>query len=108
SWKPKPRVTANLGLRVDFVKRHDQIFNIDRENATQIAPRAGVSFLVTADAKNVLRASYGRLYEQTNGRDYITTFAQGLPRGSTLTDKYDANGDGIYETTVVTPAATAA
>jgi hypothetical protein len=108
SWKPKPRVTANLGLRVDFVRRHDQIFDIDRENATQIAPRAGVSILVTSDAKNVLRASYGRLYEQTNGRDYITTFAQGLPRGSTLTDTYDANGDGIFETTVVTPAATAA
>jgi hypothetical protein len=108
SWKPKPRVTTNLGLRVDFVRRHDEIFNIDRENATQVAPRAGVSILVTSDAKNVLRASYGRLYEQTNGRDYITTFAQGLPRGSTLTETYDANGDGIFETTVVTPAATAA
>jgi carboxypeptidase family protein/TonB-dependent receptor-like protein len=108
SWKPKPRVTANLGVRVDFVRRHDEIFNIDREKATQIGPRAGVSVLVTSDAKNVLRASYGRLYEQTNGRDYITTFAQGLPRGSTQTDNYDANGDGVYETTVVTPAATAA
>jgi hypothetical protein len=107
SWKPTARLTANLGVRVDFVRRHDQIFNIDRENATQTGPRAGISYLVTADAKNVLRASYGRLYEQTNGRDYITTFAQGLPRGSTLTDKYDANGDGVYETTVVTPAATA-
>jgi hypothetical protein len=108
SWKPKPRVTANLGVRVDFVRRHDEIFNIDREKATQVGPRAGASFLVTSDAKNVLRASYGRLYEQTNGRDYITTFAQGLPRGSTQTDKYDANGDGTFETTVVTPAATAA
>jgi outer membrane receptor protein involved in Fe transport len=108
SWKPKPRLTANLGVRVDFVRRHDEIFNIDRENATQVGPRAGVSFLVTSDAKNVLRASYGRLYEQTNGRDYITTFAQGLPRGSTQSDKYDANGDGVYETIVVTPAATAA
>ncbi len=108
SWKPKPRVTANLGVRVDFVRRHDEIFNIDREKATQVGPRAGVSFLVTEDAKNVLRMSYGRLYEQTNGRDYITSFAAGLPRGSTLTDKYDANGDGIFETTVTTPAATAA
>jgi len=107
SWKPKPRITTNLGLRVDFVRRHDQIFNVDREKATQAAPRAGLSYLVTADASTVLRASYGRLYEQTNGRDYITTFASGLPRGSTLTEKYDANGDGIYETTITTPAATA-
>src|SRR6185295_4033632 len=101
SWKPKPRVTANLGLRVDFVRRHDEIFNIDRENATQVAPRAGVSVLVTEDAKNVLRMSYGRLYEQTNGRDYITTFAQGVPVGSSLTDKYSTRGDGVYDITIV-------
>ena len=56
----------------------------------------------------MLRASYGRLYEQTNGRDYITTFAAGLPRGATTTDMSDANGDGVFETTIVTPAATAA
>ena len=56
----------------------------------------------------MLRASYGRLYEQTNGRDYITTFAAGLPRGATTTGISDANGDGVFETTIVTPAATAA
>jgi hypothetical protein len=108
SWKPKPRMTVNLGVRVDFVRRHDEIFNIDRENATQVGPRAGMSYMITSDAKNVLRASYGRLYEQTNGRDYITTFAQGLPRGSTLTDTYDVNGDGVFDLTQTTPAATAA
>jgi hypothetical protein len=63
--------------------------------------------MITDDARNVLRASFGRLYEQTNGRDYIVTFASGLPVGSTVTDKYDANGDGVFETTIVTPAATA-
>jgi hypothetical protein len=107
SWKPHPRLTANVGVRADFVHRHDEIFDVDRERATQIGPRVGVSYMVTDDARNVLRASYGRLYEQTNGRDYIVTFSSGLPVGSTVTDKYDANGDGIFETTIVTPAATA-
>jgi hypothetical protein len=106
SWRPNSRITANLGVRVNFVKRHDEIFNIDRENATQVGPRAGVSYMVTQDARNVLRASYGRLYEQTNGRDYITTFAAGLPRGSTQTDKYSTLGNGVYDITIVTPAAT--
>jgi len=78
-----------------------------RENTRILQPRLGFSYLVTKDAKNVLRASYGRLYEQTNGRDYIVTFSSGLPVGSTVTDKYDANGDGVFETTIVTPAATA-
>jgi hypothetical protein len=106
SWRPNSRITANVGVRVNFVKRHDEIFNVDRENATQVGPRAGLSYMVTQDARNVLRASYGRLYEQTNGRDYITTFAAGLPRGSTLTDKYSTRGDGVYDITVTTPAAT--
>ena len=39
-------------------------------------PRIGVSYLITEDARNVIRASYGRLYEQVNGRDYIVTFGQ--------------------------------
>jgi hypothetical protein len=108
SWKPHPRVTANLGVRTNFVHRHDDIFNVDRERATQVAPRLGVSYMVTEDAKNVLRASYGRLYEQTNGRDYIVTFASGVPVGSTVTDKYSTKGDGNYDITIITPANTAA
>jgi hypothetical protein len=106
SWRPNARITANVGVRVNFVRRHDEIFTVDRENARQIGPRAGISYMITNDARNVLRASYGRLYEQTNGRDYITTFAAGLPRGSTMTDKYSTRGDGVYDITIVTPAAT--
>jgi len=107
SWKPHPRLTFNLGVRTDFVHRHDDIFNVDRERATQIGPRVGVSYMVTDDARNVLRASFGRLYEQTNGRDYIVTFAAGSPVGSTITDKYSTKGDGVYDITIITPAATA-
>src|SRR5262249_2519657 len=110
TWKPTPRITTNLGLRTNFVHRHDQIFNVDRERATQVAPRLGVWYLVTDAARNVLRASFGRLYEQTNGRDYIVSFNtanSGTPVGTSLIDKYDANGDGVFETTIVTPANTA-
>ena len=39
-------------------------------------PRVGLAYLITEDARNVVRASYGRLYEQVNGRDYIVTFGQ--------------------------------
>ena len=54
---------------------------------------------MTKDARNVLRASYSRLYEQVNGRDYIVTF--GHTGGVTTRDVYfDRNG---VETTVTTP-----
>src|SRR5206468_11008376 len=33
NWKPTARLTANIGIRFDFVKRVDEIFNIVRESA---------------------------------------------------------------------------
>jgi carboxypeptidase family protein len=108
AWKPHPRVTANMGVRVDFVRRHDAIFDIDRMKSVGVGPRLGVAYQVTKDARTVLRASYGRVFEQVNGRDFITEFASGLPRGATIRDLYDANGDGVFETDILTPAATTA
>jgi hypothetical protein len=75
-------------------------------NTVAIGPRFGVAFLVTEDARNVLRASAGRVHEQVNGRDPITTFATTSNR--LRRDVYDVNGDGTLETEIVTPAATTA
>ncbi|MEZ5290804.1 MAG: TonB-dependent receptor [Vicinamibacterales bacterium] len=100
SWTPTERLTANIGLRVDFIKRHDAISNIDRQTSTAVQPRVGFSYLLTSDARNVIRASYGRLYEQVNGRDYIVTFGQA--GAVDITDVYiDKAGN---RTQVVTPA----
>jgi hypothetical protein len=107
SWKPHPRITMNVGVRVDFIRRHDEIFDIDRMKSVEVGPRLGVAYLLTSDARTVLRASYGRIAEQVNGRDVITPFASGLPRGALIRNLYDANGDGIWESEVLTPAATA-
>jgi hypothetical protein len=53
-----------------------------------------------------VRAFFGRVHEQVNGRDPITTFG---PTSTRLQrDIFDANGDGIFETEQITPAATAA
>lgn len=106
NWKPHPRLTVNAGVRADFVRRFDDIFGVERMNSTNIGPRVGGALLITSDARNVLRAFYGRVHEQVNGRDPITTFG---PTSRRLTREiYDANGDGIFETEIVTPAATAA
>jgi hypothetical protein len=99
AWKPHPRLTANVGLRVDWIRRHDDLLAFDREKSAAIQPRLGVAYLVTSDAKNVLRASYSRLFEQVNGRDYIVSF--GNTGGVTTTDVYfDKSG---AKTTVITP-----
>jgi hypothetical protein len=106
AWKPHSRVTANVGVRVDFVRRHDAIFDIDRMKSVEVGPRVGVAYQVTKDARTVLRASYGRVAEQVNGRDVITPFASGLPRGALIRDVY-LSADGT-QTEIITPAATAA
>jgi TonB-dependent receptor-like protein len=105
-WKPHARVTTNIGVRVDFVRRFDDIFKVERMNSVNVGPRLGLAYLVTPDARNVMRLFYGRLHEQVNGRDPITTFGPTSRRERR--EIYDANGDGVFETTVLTPAATAA
>jgi hypothetical protein len=104
SWKPHPRLTLNGGVRADFVRRFDDIYSVERMNSINIGPRFGVAFMVTEDARNVLRGSAGRVHEQVNGRDPITTFSTTSSRFRR--DLYDAQGDGVFEQEIITPAAT--
>jgi hypothetical protein len=104
SWKPHPRLTLNGGVRADFVRRFDDIYGVERMNSVNIGPRFGLAYMVSADARNVLRGSAGRVHEQVNGRDPITTFATTSNRFRR--DLYDADGDGIFEQEILTPGAT--
>ena len=108
AWRPTSRLTVNLGVRMDYVNRHDEIFDIDRMNSTNVGPRIGMSYLLTEDARTILRASYGLIHEQVNGRDYPTRFNSALPRNALLRDTYDVDGDGVFESEVISPAATPA
>lgn len=106
SWRPIERLTLNYGVRIDWVRRYDDIFGVERMNSRNIGPRIGGAFLLTPDARNVVRAFFGRVHEQVNGRDPITTFG---PTSRRLQrDIFDFNGDGTFETEEITPAATAA
>lgn len=106
SWRPHSRITLNLGVRADFIRRYDDVFKIERMNTVAVGPRTGVSWQMTADARNVLRASYGRVHEQVNGRDRITTFGSSTNALVETRDLYDANGDGVFETVIITPPIT--
>ncbi len=39
-----PALTLNLGVRADFVKRNDKLFDIIRQDSTEIGPRFGFSY----------------------------------------------------------------
>ncbi len=54
AWKPHPRFTLNLGVRLDWVHRKDDIFDFVRmDNALALGPRVGFSYMLTEDARNV-------------------------------------------------------
>ena len=104
AWKPNARMTVNLGVRVDAIRRYDGILGTQRMKSTEIGPRLGVSYLLTKDAKNVLRFSAGRYPDMMNGADVVESFA--TTSRATTTDVYiDKNGN---QTTVITPPPTAA
>lgn len=112
AWKPIPRVTLNAGVRADFVKRHDALFNVDRQKSVDVGPRLGMTYAMS-DQRTVFRVSYARVHEQVNGRDPITLLGSPITSGGSVVvqssrlpvrDLYDANGDGTFETQVDTPA----
>ena len=107
SWQPNPRLTLNLGLRVDFVRRYDGLNDFERMNTTVFGPRVGFSYLLTGDARNVLRGSFGRVHEAVSGSDVATSYdgsAGGSGGRSTQIIEYDREGDGIWEQQVIYPA----
>ena len=102
TWRPHPRLTINGGVRFDYVKRQDNLFNIVREDAWHVGPRIGFSYMLTGDAKNIVRGSYVRVHEQMMGRDAVTIFGAG---GTALQrDTFDVDGDGTFETERITAA----
>ncbi|MGE0450265.1 MAG: TonB-dependent receptor [Vicinamibacterales bacterium] len=106
SWKPSGRLTANYGLRVDFVRRYDALRSLVRGQSVEVAPRFGFSYLVTEDAKNVLRASWGRYHRQLmGGRDPVASF--GGSDAAAFLDVYDTAGDGSFSTQRITAARSA-
>ena len=98
-WRPIDRLTLNMGVRVDFVKRQDLIFNFTRQASTEFTPRFGFSLMLDSDAKSVIRGSVVRLHAGMTGRDGPTRYAAGAV--TKLTTKRDNDLDGVFETTSV-------
>ena len=94
TWKPIARLTANVGIRFDYVRRVDKLKDIVRQNSWTVQPRFGFTYMVTDDARNVLRASWVRLGEQVMGRDAVTTF--GADDTVSVRTLYDNDLDGVF------------
>ena len=99
-------MTATLGVRVDFVRRYDAQRGFSRQSSTEVGPRAGFSYLLTDDAKNVLRGTFARVHEQLQGgRHGVSSF--GGADAAAIRDTYDLDGNGTFEAVFDSPARTA-
>jgi len=101
NWRPTSRLTLNLGLRVDIINRTDRVFDIKTQDSTEVGPRLGVNYVLTADQRNTLHASWGRVHETVQAGNIGAG-------GSSVTsrDLFDLNLDGTFETVFVNPGNT--
>ena len=102
AWRATARLTINAGVRVEFVKRVDKTVDVVTQDSTDIGPRVGANYLLTADQRNAVRLSWSRIHD--------TLSANETPAGTNIagfTDLYDPAGDGSFSTVFVTPSHTA-
>jgi hypothetical protein len=102
AWRPSSRLTLNVGLRLDWIKGEDRLFDAVVLDDLAIGPRFGATYQLTSDSKNVLRASWGRVHEAPIG---LRIGAAGTNRAGRR-DLYDLNLDGVFETEFVEPPST--
>ena len=104
AWRPTPRATVTLGLRVDWVKRHDDIFDIDTQDSVDIGPRLGLNYMLTSDQRNAVRVSCMRAHDAPSINQLL--FAAGT---NTLGSRevYDLDRNGSFESVFPQPASTA-
>jgi hypothetical protein len=106
TWKAASRLTMTLGVRIDLVRRYDSQRGFSRQSSTEIGPRAGFSYLLTSDAKNVLRGTFARVHEQLQGgRHGVSSF--GGADAAAVRDTYDLDGNGTFEAVFNAPPRTA-
>lgn len=108
TWRLTPRVTVNAGLRLDRVTRNDDLFELELQNSLELGPRIGVSYVLTADQRNAVRASYMRIHDAANINAQSASGAGTQGSGAQtigFRDLYDVDLNGTFERILTTPAA---
>ena len=103
TWKPVSRLSLSLGVRADKIIEDDLIFDKTIENAWNVGPRLGATYMLTEDGRNVLRGSYSVVHDMPQAIMIATIGSTRLEQ----TDYYDNNLDGVFDSSVTIPPSTA-
>ncbi|MPY88996.1 MAG: TonB-dependent receptor plug domain-containing protein [Luteitalea sp.] len=103
AWRPTPRLTINAGVRMDMVRRRDQLIDVQVQDSLEVGPRFSVNYLLTEDRRDTVRASWSRVHETPSNN-----LASGATNTMGVTDFYDNDLDGVFELELRTPGGTQA
>ncbi len=101
SWKPHSRLTIAGGVRVDWIKSYDNIFEIETQQSTELGPRFGVTWLATGNGRNVVHGSASRIAAKPENA-FLPNIGGNVRVG--VLDRYDTAGDGSFSAVFTTPA----
>ncbi|HEX5475310.1 MAG TPA: TonB-dependent receptor [Vicinamibacterales bacterium] len=104
NWHPASRLTLNLGVRFDQIKATERVFGVRLEDAMHVGPRLGATWVLTSDQANVVKASFSRVHEMPMPRNLGSVGSA----SAGVTDYYDNDLDGTFETVLFTPGTTTA
>jgi hypothetical protein len=102
NWRPVPNLTIKAGLRWDDMVWSDND-GTERIWFDKLQPRIGFAWDITSDAKNVLRANWGRFMHPSNTSvpGFLTTSSGG--RYQMVSCHYGGFRFGLYEGMLTTP-----
>ena len=103
TWRASNRLTVSGGIRGDYITSQDLLFDIETSRAWNIGPRLGATYALTSDQRNIVRASWGRVFDIPNA-SYLG--AAGSNRAGSR-EEFDVNLDGTFETVFATPPSSA-
>ena len=105
AWKPIARLTINAGVRIDWIKGRDLLLDAVTTESTEIGPRLGFTYPLTRDNNNIVRANWARVHSALSAG----TMNTGTSSSSAgVSNFYDLDFDGVFETVRVTPPLTRA
>ena len=100
-WRVNRRLSLTAGVRTDFVKRVDKLFDVVTQDSVEIGPRFGINYALTDDGRQIARASWSRVHDNLSVNE-----TQAGSNIAGFTDFYDIAGDGSLSSAFATPGVT--
>ena len=95
-WRATPRLSIGTGIRVDWVRRRDRLFDVGTQRSTEVGPRIGLNYAPTS--RSSARVTWNRVHDNLTVNE-----TQAGSNVAGLADRYDVDGSGDFVAVFITP-----